>query len=141
MYNKSILMGRICNDLEIKSTQSGNNVLSFRLAVERSYQQKGEERKTDFFNIVAWRNNADFIARFFGKGRMILVEGELQTRSYTDKNGSAQTVVELVVDRASFTGEAKQTNSGSGSAPLPPEPPQYTAADFNATPTDDDYPF
>lgn len=152
MYNKAILMGRICNDLEVKSTPSGAAVLSFRIAVDRSYQAKGEERKSDFFNIVAWRNNADFIARFFGKGRMILVEGELQTRQYTDKNGSIQTVVELIVDNARFTGENKPT--ASGNAPPPPEPPQYSssrdnpteqrtysAEDFATTPTDDDYPF
>lgn len=156
MYNKAILMGRICNDLELKTTPSGAAVLSFRIAVERGYQVKGEERKADFFNIVAWRNNADFISRFFSKGRMILVEGELQTRQYTDKNGSTQTVVELIVDNARFTGESNK-NSTSGNVPSPPEPPQYankpqeapppkqpheyTAADFVATLTDDDYPF
>lgn len=157
MYNKSILMGRICNDLAVKSTPSGANVLSFRLAVDRSYQVKGEERKSDFFNIVAWRNNADFISRFFSKGSMILVEGELQTRTYTDKNGSTQTVVELIVDSARFTGE-KTNTMGSGNVPPPPEPPQYSSKssqlsgtqppgtyseeDFTAAPSDgDDYPF
>ena len=160
MYNKAILMGRICNDLEVKTTPSGAAVLSFRLAVDRSYQAKGEERKSDFFNIVAWRNNADFISRFFSKGKMILVEGELQTRQYTDKNGSTQTVVELIVESARFTGE-KSNNQGSGNVPPPPEPPQhngkttsqtqpqaqqsapptYTAEDFMCQPTDDDYPF
>lgn len=148
MYNKAILMGRICNDLAVKSTPSGANVLSFRIAVERSYQVKGEERKADFFNIVAWRNNADFISRFFGKGSMILVEGELQTRTYTDKNGSTQTVVELIVDTARFTGE-KTNTTGSGNVPPPPEPPQassaprvYSSEDFTAAPSDgDDYPF
>ena len=65
MYNKAILMGRICNDLELKTTQSGVHVLSFRVAVERKYQEKGEERKTDFFNIVAWCSNAEFIYKFF----------------------------------------------------------------------------
>lgn len=161
MYNKAILMGRICNDLEVKSTPSGANVLSFRIAVDRSYQVKGEERKSDFFNIVAWRANADFISRYFSKGRMILVEGELQTRQYTDKNGSIQTVVELVVDNARFTGEAKAQSGGSGysapaySAPAEPQHPaeqsnaapmasngSFTASDFvETTTTDDDYPF
>ena len=160
MYNKAILMGRICNDLELKSTPSGANVLSFRIAVDRSYQVKGEERKSDFFNIVAWRANADFISRFFSKGRMILVEGELQTRQYVDKNGSTQTVVELVVDNARFTGEPKQ-QSGGYSAPqsyTPTPAPQHPAEQSNAAPmasngsytandfvgttnTDDDYPF
>ena len=152
MYNKAILMGRICNDLEIKTTPSGASVLSFRLAVDRSYQAKGEERKSDFFNIVAWRNNADFISRFFSKGKMILVEGEIQTRQYTDKNNSTQTIVELIVETARFTGE-NSNNQGSGNVPPPPEPPQtqpqaqqsapptYTAEDFICQPTDDDYPF
>lgn len=159
MYNRAILMGRICNDLEVKSTPSGANVLSFRIAVDRSYQVKGEERKSDFFNVVAWRATADFISRFFSKGRMILVEGELQTRQYVDKNGSTQTVVELVVDNARFTGEAKQQSSGYSapaySAPPAPQHPaeqsnaapmasngSYTAKDFvETTNTDDDYPF
>lgn len=106
MFNKSILMGRIASDLELKTTPSGADVVSFRLAVERKYQSKdSEERQADFFNIVAWRNTAQFISRYFSKGKMILVEGELQTRQYTDKNGSNQTIVELVVDSASFTGE------------------------------------
>ena len=158
MYNKAILMGRICNDLEVKTTPSGANVLSFRIAVDRSYQVKGEERKSDFFNVVAWRANADFISRFFSKGRMILVEGELQTRQYVDKNGSTQTVVELVVDNARFTGEAKQQGGYSAASYAPPSPAQhpaeqtnaapaasngsYTANDFVETTTvDDDYPF
>lgn len=157
MYNKAILMGRICNDLEVKSTPSGVNVLSFRIAVERSYQVKGEERKSDFFNVVAWRANADFISRFFSKGRMILVEGELQTRQFVDKNGSNQTVVELVVDNARFTGEAKQQTGGyvpTAPAPQTAQHPaeqynaapaasngSYTASDFATTNTDDAYPF
>ncbi len=160
MYNKAILMGRICNDLEVKTTPSGASVLSFRIAVDRSYQVKGEERKSDFFNVVAWRANADFISRFFSKGRMILVEGELQTRQYVDKNGSNQTVVELVVDNARFTGEGRQQGGGYSAGGYASQPPQtqhpaeqsnaapmssngsYTANDFvTTTNTDDDYPF
>ena len=70
MYNRVILMGRICHDLEMKTTPNSVPVLSFRIAVERNYQVKGEDRKADFFNIVAWRNNAEFISRYFSKGRM-----------------------------------------------------------------------
>ena len=152
MFNKAVLMGRICNDLELKTIQSGISVLSFRLAVDRSYQPKGEERKADFFNIVAWRNTAEFISRYFGKGRMILVEGELQTRQYVDKNGNTQNVVELVVSNAYFTGEPK--SSGSYGAYPPPPPPSQVATgnaapavssgstnDFVETGSDDDYPF
>lgn len=131
MYNRAILMGRIANDLELKTTPSGAEVLSFRLAVERKFKAKGEERKADFFNIVAWRGAAQFISRFFQKGSMILVEGELQTRQYNDKNGNPVTVTELVVDNTSFTGEKKDGKANN--AP---------AGNFvETTPTDDDFPF
>ncbi len=149
MYNKAILMGRICNNLEVKSTPGGVSVLSFRIAVERSYCAKNEERKTDFFNILAWRSTAEFIAKWFSKGRMILVEGELQTRTYEDKNGVTQYVTELVVDNAHFTGEVKSSEKNS----LPPLPvpnlesvPSTAAngessnADFIEAAADDDYP-
>ena len=79
MYNKVILMGRITHDLELRTTPTGANVCTFSIAVDRRFQQKGEEKKSDFFNIVAWRQQADFVTRYFSKGRMILVEGELQT--------------------------------------------------------------
>lgn len=152
MYNKAILMGRICNNLEVKSTPGGVSVLTFRIAVERSYCGKNEERKTDFFNILAWRSTAEFIAKWFSKGRMILVEGELQTRTYEDKNGVTQYVTELVVDNAHFTGEAKSSEKNS----LPPPVPnlanldsststaaigESSNADFIEAAADDDYLF
>ena len=152
MYNKVIMMGRIANDLELKTTPQGVSVCSFRIAVDRRYQQRGEERKSDFFNIVAWRQQAEFVTRYFGKGRMILVEGELTTRSYTDKNGNPSTWYEIVADRLSFTGEPKQQGgaySEGYSAPAPsaapPAPSVPTVAgsaeDFSTADTDDDYPF
>ena len=155
MFNKVILMGRITHDLELRTTPSGANVCTFSIAVDRRFQNKGEEKKSDFFNIVAWRQQADFVCRYFGKGRMILVEGELQTRSYTDKNGANVRVTEIIADRLTFTGEKAQggSYSDSYSAPVPPEPPQYSAApapapaaaapakDFSAAESDDDYPF
>lgn len=153
MFNKTILMGRICNDLELKAIQSGISVLTFRIAVDRAYQIKGEERKTDFFNIVAWRSTAEFIHKYFSKGRMILVEGELQTRQYVDKNNVTQNIVELVVSSVHFTGEPKQDSVRGGNVPLPVPPPdagQGTASfsaegssneDFFEADQDDDYPF
>ncbi len=154
MYNKVILMGRITHDLEMRTTPSGANVCTFSIAVDRRFQNKGEEKKSDFFNIVAWRQQADFVTRYFGKGRMILVEGELQTRSYTDKNGANVRVTEIVADRLSFTGEKAQGGSYSDSygAPAPSAPAQYSApaapaqyaapvSDFSAAESDDDYPF
>ena len=139
MYNRAILMGRICNDLTLKQTPSGVSVLTFRIAVDRAYQVKGEERKSDFFNIVAWRGTAEFIAKYFSKGRMILVDGELQTRQYQDKNGSTQTVVELIVDNANFTGEPKSDTSSAAQYAQTPSAPATEAAQTDET--DDDYPF
>lgn len=121
MYNKAIIMGRICNDLELKTTPSGVSVLTFSVAVERRYQNDKENKQTDFFNCVAWRNEAEFISRFWAKGRMILVEGELQNRKYTDKSGTERQITELIVDRACFTGEKAERDV----PPPPEEPPQY----------------
>ena len=111
MYNKVIMMGRICTDVGLKTTPNGTNVCSFRIAVDRRFQQKGEERKTDFFNVVAWRSTGELVNKHFGKGRMILVEGEMQTRQYTDKSGNQSTWYEINAERVSFTGEK------SGNAP------------------------
>lgn len=156
MYNKIILLGRICNDLELKVTTSDVPVLSFAVAVDRHYQEKGKEKRVDFFNCVAWRNDAEFISRFWSKGRAILIEGEMQSRKYTDKNGVERQLWEVIVDRASFTGEKSEREK----TPPPEVPPQYatkptemppapekpdrqmTAEDFAKPATDDDdYPF
>lgn len=149
MYNKVIMMGRIVNDPELKTTPQGVNVCSFRVAVDRRFTPKGEERKSDFFNVVAWRQQAEFVNRYFSKGRMILVEGEMTTRNYTDKNGNPATWYEIVADRISFTGEKSQGgsyNDYAASAPsapapqAPSAPQQAPAPDFSSAPTDD-YPF
>ncbi|MCH5204217.1 MAG: single-stranded DNA-binding protein [Oscillospiraceae bacterium] len=153
------MMGRIVNDLELKTTPSGVSVCKFRMAVDRNFQRKGEERKSDFFNVIAWRATAEFITRFFGKGRMILIEGEMQTSQYNDKNGNPATWYEIMVDNAYFTGE-KANGGNGGYAPTdgpgygepPPERNSYSApsgstsaqssasADFSAA-DKDDYPF
>lgn len=136
MFNRAVLMGRIANDLEIKTTPSGAEVLSFRLAVDRKYQADKNNRVSDFFNIVAWRSSAQFISRNFSKGKMILVEGELQTRQYTDKNGNNVTVTELVVDSAHFTGE-RGGNPGGATTPQNEE----TTGFSEVTETAEEYPF
>ncbi len=163
MYNKVVMLGRVTQDLELKTTPTGVSVLSFSIAVDRRYQTKGEEKKADFFNCVAWRNEAEFISRYWTKGRPILVEGELQNRSYVDKNGNTRYVTEIIVDRACFTGDSRPQNAAnggysSGSYASPPPVQQhpaqqansmptaangsYTANDFvETTSTDDDYPF
>ncbi len=115
-YNRVILMGRITHDLELRTTQSGINMCSFQIAVDRRYQAKGEDRKTDFFRVITWRQQAEFVTRYFRKGSMILVEGELQTSSYTDKNGNNVNSVEISADQISFTGEkANNPQGGTGS--------------------------
>ncbi len=108
MLNRVILMGRITQDLEVRQTPNGISVLSFTIAVDRNYARQGEERQTDFINCVAWRQQAEFIGRYFGKGRMIAIEGNLRTRTYDDKNGTRHYVTEVFVDQVSFTGEARQ---------------------------------
>ena len=137
MYNRVILLGRITQDLELKTTPSGVSVLSFSIAVDRRFQTKGEEKKADFFNCVAWRNEAEFISRFWTKGRPILVEGELQNRSYVDKNNVTRYVTEVIVDRASFTGDKKPEGTGGyhQDAGFPEPPPAHPAETTNSAPT------
>ena len=103
--NYVALLGRITKDLELKSTQNGTSVLQFTVAVDRDFVKQGEERQADFINCVAFKQTAEFISKFFSKGRMIAVEGRLQTRSYDDKNGTKHNVTEVIVNKASFTGE------------------------------------
>lgn len=105
MLNSVTLMGRLVADPELKTTQNGTSVASFRLAVERNYAPQGQERQADFIPCVAWRQTAEFIGKYFTKGRMIAVEGSLQSRNYEDKNGQKRTAIEVIVERVHFTGE------------------------------------
>lgn len=143
MFNKMILMGRLVADPELKTTPQGVPVCTFRIAVDRRFQQKGDEKKSDFFNVVAWRGTGDFVNQYFRKGRMILVEGELQTRPYTDKNGSQATWYEINAERVSFTGEKSEGAAPAGSPPGQAPAPQAgaPAGDFSPAASDDDYPF
>lgn len=132
MINNVVLMGRLTAAPDLKSTQSGTSVLSFTLAVDRRYQQTGTERQTDFINCVAWRQTAEFIAKYFNKGDLIAVTGEIQTRKF-EVDGNKRTATEIVVSNASFCG-SKNNNATSGNDN---DFDNYTmAADF-----DDDLPF
>lgn len=104
MINNVVLMGRICQYPELKTTNTGLSVASFSLAVDRSYVRAGEERQADFINIVAWRGTAEFIAKYFQKGSMIAVQGSIQTRNYEDKQGNKRTAFEVVASNVSFCG-------------------------------------
>ena len=146
--NKVIMMGRIANELELKTTPNGVTVCTFRLAVDRNYQKKGEEKATDFFNVIAWRATAEFIVKWFAKGKMLLIEGEMQTQQYTDKNGNSATWYEMVAEKVYFTGEKNDTAVHTASAPpttitenaaMKPSTPQIEEPP--AMPDNDDYPF
>ena len=100
-YNRIILVGRLTRDPELRATPDGVSVVRFRLAVDRG-MRAGEERQTDFFDIVAFRQLADTVANYTTKGRLVLVEGKLQTRSYNDREGNRRTVYEIVADTVRF---------------------------------------
>ena len=114
MLNRVILMGRITQELELKTTASGISVTSFSIAVDRNYVKQGEQRQTDFINIVCWRQQAEFVCRYFGKGSMIAIEGQLQSRTYQAKDGTNRYVTEVVADSISFTGEKRENNGNNG---------------------------
>lgn len=141
MYNKVIMMGRIAHDLELKTTPNGVSVCSFRLAVDRRFQSKGEEKKTDFFNVVAWRQQAEFVTKYFSKGKMILVEGEMTTRQYTDKNGNNATWYEINAEHIGFTGEKKDDGNDSQASASPDNTAAREPQTDYAADADDDYPF
>ena len=104
MLNKVILQGRLTRDPELKYTTSNVPVLRFSLAVQRSYAPKGEERKADFFDLVAWRSTAEFICKYFAKGQEIIISGELRQEDWTDRNGNKRTSTNVVVEDVNFCG-------------------------------------
>ncbi len=116
MLNKAVLIGRFTADPELRHTPSNIPVTSFTLAVERNYVRQGEQRQTDFIDIVAWRQTAEFITRFFHKGQMIAVSGFIQTRNWEDRDGKKRKSVEVVVDEAYFV-EPKRDSSPATAAP------------------------
>ena len=131
MINTVALMGRLTYDPELRSTPSGVSVIRFQIAVDRNYQRAGAERQTDFIDCVAWRQTADFVARYFHKGSMIAVEGSIQTQNYTDKNGNQRKSVEVVANNVIFCGSRNETGTA---APAPQQAfeqpaPSYSSAD------------
>ncbi len=104
MLNIVAIMGRLVADPELRTTQSGVNTCTFRIACDRNFARQGEQRQADFITIVAWRQAAEFVCKYFQKGSMIAIEGSLQTRQYQDKNGNNRTAVEVVANNVSFAG-------------------------------------
>ena len=115
MLNKIFIMGRLTRDPELRRTQSGTAVTSFSLAVDRDYKSQSGEKETDFIDVVAWRSTAEFVAKYFTKGRMAVVEGRLQMRDWTDKDGNKRTAAEVVADNVYF-GDSKKEQTTGGTA-------------------------
>jgi len=126
--NKVTLMGRLTRDPELRSTASGTSVASFTLAVDRRFANRDGERQADFINCVAWRQTAEFISKYFPKGRMIAVCGSIQTRTWDDQEGKKHYATEVVVDEAYFAGSAPGQSGApvqhapSASTPVNPQP-------------------
>lgn len=121
--NKVILMGRLTRDPELKQTNSQISVTNFSLAVDRRFKTQNGERETDFFDCVAWRGTAEFVAKYFSKGSRILVSGTLQSRTWEDQNGQNRKQVEVVVDETEFA-DSKPANTQSQSNTAAPVQPQ-----------------
>lgn len=144
MFNTVILTGRLTADPELKTTQSGVSVTSFSIAVQRKYKS-GEEAETDFINIVAWRQSAEFVCKYFAKGNMIGIEGSIQTRRYTDRDGNSRTAFEVVANNVQFVEGRRSTEE------KPADPLQTVSdnlkrlsggvGDFKELDGDDDLPF
>ena len=124
MLNKIIIMGRLVADAELRQTASNVSNVKFTVAVDRNYTPQGQEKQTDFISVVAWRQTAEFINKYFSKGSMIVVEGSLQTGSFTDKNGVKRYTTDVIADQVYFAeskknAEKPQQNATQGKEQLP----------------------
>lgn len=151
MLNTVVLMGRLTADPELRHTSNNVAVTSFTLAVNRSYAKAGTERVADFIDIVAWRNTAEFVSKYFNKGQLIAVQGSIQTRTYQDKDGNKRKAFEIVADNvhfaepkreSSYSGERQERNEfGSHEDITASSFEMGSSDDFKELPTDDDLPF
>lgn len=135
--NKWIGIGRLVKDPKIRQTQSGKSVVTFTIAVDRDFKSKDGERETDFINIVAWGSSADFVARYFGKGDPIAVDGRLKIRSWTDENGESHKVAEIEADRFYFCGGKGSRRDETYAATSPSQ----DSDEFREISDEDDMPF
>lgn len=140
MLNTAIIMGRLTADPELRQTPSSVAVTRFTVAVDRGYTKQGEERKTDFINVVAWRGTASFINNYFKKGSMIAVQGSIQTGSY-EKDGVKRNTFEIVADNVFFCGGKNDGQSDNSSQIKPQETAQYDNLAVDTDDLDDSLPF
>ena len=143
--NVICIMGRLTADPELRHTASQVPVTSFTVAVDRAFQQKGSERQADFIPVVAWRNTAEFVCRYFRKGQKMAVKGELQTRQYTDREGNKRTAYEVMADQVYFVeSKTAKPSADVSAAPGYDGPPAFAnagAGDFEEITGDDELPF
>ena len=132
MINTVTLMGRMTADAELRATTNGTRVTQFTVAVERDYVKSGEERQTDFINVVAWGRTAEFTTKYFHKGDMIALVGTLQVRNFTDKNGNKRYATEVIAEKVSFCGGKTNTSPNLNVTP---------SNDIEEIGNDDDLPF
>ena len=125
MLNRIVLMGRLTRDPELRRTQSGTAVTSFSIACDRDFKSQSGEKETDFIDVVAWRNTAEFVSKYFAKGRMAVVEGRLQIRDWTDREGGKRRSAEVVADNVYF-GDSKRDSGEYGGSSYG-APPAYGA--------------
>lgn len=141
MLNTAVVMGRLTYDPELRTTPNGTSVCRFTVACDRNYARQGEERKTDFIDITAWRQTAEFVSRYFHKGSMIAVEGSIQVENYTDKDGNKRRDVRIVANNVSFCGSKAESNTSSAPMQQSQPQPSYSSAsgsDFEEIVDDDD---
>lgn len=140
--NVVAIMGRLTAEPELRTTGSGTAVTSFTVAVDRNFRKAGEEVQTDFINVVAWRQTAEFVSRYFHKGSMIAVQGSIQTRNYEDKSGAKRTAVEIVADNVSFCGSKAESGTGNNTPNIAqPAFSQKGNLDFSSAEIDGELPF
>ena len=113
MLNKVVIMGRFTKDPELRRTGSGTAVTSFSLACDRDFKSQSGDKETDFIEVVAWKNTAEFVSKYFSKGRMAVVEGRLQIRDWTDKAGNKRTTAEVVADNVYFADSKRSESNGN----------------------------
>lgn len=146
MLNVVAIMGRMAKDPELKTTNSGKSVCSFRIANDSGYRDANGQSQTNWLDVVAWNKTAEFICKYFPKGALIALDGRLQTRQYQDKSGQTRTAVEIVAQNASFTGSKESTLPAPQNAvQSPAAAPQRTHgepdADYALIEDDGDLPF
>ena len=141
-FNKVIIVGNISSEVELKQTQNGTSVCSFNVAVNR-FSKDTNEQKVDFFTVVAWQAKAEFVSRYFSKGKPILVCGRLENRTWTDKNSNKRISTEIIAEEVSFVGGASETPTEAKSQPSTYMSSAYQSSQpqFEEVPNDGDLPF